>query len=366
MIKGLRPSLAQAGAIKIGKLSDKEQTSPSGYKWRPPVKLDHFLVTKTIRGQDDNLEVDDAMMEELRNQGFADKDREVRTIPIILHSDDIDDVFPTVYAWYQGKQVVCRGDGEKATRWEVKDKIKTGKTKEITCPCQFLERDKKGKQKCKPHGVLHCTIALPGHAVAGAVYRYRTTGIISVQRIIGSLEQILSMVGTLTNIPFVLRVTPVQVSPDGKTRTVYSVHIEMRQAIVLAQQAAIEARKARVELGAPEVQIRALLQPPAADDESPEEQAEVEAEFYPPDDEAPPPEQKKDRTESVKKAAQKTAGKGKKTETEAKTAAALDERKEALTKALDEARARENPPDEPPPPGDDDAPDYGEPDGDTQ
>lgn len=383
MIKGIRPSLAQAGHIKIGKKSSEKRRTASGYEWNPPMRLDHFLVTHTSRGDDGNLEVDEGMMAELDRQGFADSDHKVRSIPILLHSDDIDNVFPTVYAWYQGKQVVCRGDGEKATRWEVKDKKKTGREKEITCPCEFLERDAKGARKCKPHGVLHCTIALPGRAVAGALYRYRTTGIISVQRVIGSLEQILAIVGTIANIPLVLRVTPVQVAPAGRTQTVYSVHVELRQEIVISQQLAIEARKSRIALGAPQVQIRALLRPPAADDESPEEQADVEAEFYPPPDEEPAPEQKKDRTESVKKAAQKTAGKGKAASAE-ETKKALGEAKKAKDSAGPSAGMVACPhcgigcpeeagkchscgksmsQDEPPPPSDDEAPDYGEPDG---
>ncbi|HET6496690.1 MAG TPA: hypothetical protein VFH61_15140 [Thermoleophilia bacterium] len=349
MIKGIKPSLAQAGAIKIGKLSENERTAGSGRKWRPPVKLDHFLVTKTTRGEDGNLEVDDGMMEELANQGFDDSDKKIRSIPILLHSDSIDDVFPTVYAWYSGKQVVCRGDGEKATRWEVKDAKKTGRTKEIACPCELLERDAKGAQKCKPHGVLHCTVALPGRAVAGAVYRYRTTGIISVQRIIGSLEQILAIIGTITNVPLVLRVTPVQVTPDGRTQTVYSVHVEFRQEIIGAQQAAIAAREARAKLGAPSVEIRALLQAPASDAESPEEQAEVEAEFYPPEDAPALEPEPAGRTQAVKDAAKKTASKGKALSAE-ETKKALEEAKAAKAEA------------EPEPEPDTDAPDYGEPD----
>lgn len=388
MIKGIRPSLAQAGHIKIGRKSDQERTSKSGKTWRAPQKLDHFLVTKTMRGRDGNLEVDDAIMKALAKQGFSDSDGNIRSIPIVLHSDDIDDVFPTAYAWYYGAQCVCRGDGEKATRWEVKDGKKTGRTKERPCPCECLERDEKGVQRCKPNGVLHCTIALDGYAVAGAVYRYRTTGIISVQRVIGSLEQILAIVGTITNVPLVLRVTPVQVAPDGQTQTVYSVHVELRQDVIRSQQQALEARKARAELGGPPVHIRALLQPPASDDEPPEEQAEVEAEFYPQTDEQPPQQEK--RSESVKDAAKKTAsGKNKTKAANAKEAkkelektkqqqmkdvtddydmiacincgAACPEKATICHTCGQSIRERVTN-EEPPPHDDDDMPDYGEPD----
>jgi hypothetical protein len=371
VIKGIRPSLAQAGYIKIGELSGQERVAKSGRKWRPPVKLDHFKVTKTTRGDDGNLEVDTSVMDALQFD-FADSDGLVRTVPIILHSDNIDDVFPTQYAAYAGKQVVCRGNGEKATRWRYRDKVRTGKTFDHPCPCPWLERNDNGVQLCKPHGALHCMLALPGHAVAGAVYRYRTAGIISVQRIIGSLEQIMALVGTISNIPLMLRVQPVQVSPEGQSQTVYAVHVELRASdIVEVQRRAIEARETRSRLGGgTDVQIRALIQPPASDDESPEEQEEVANEFHPspPDDDQP-----SKRTDAVKQAAQNTAGKKRRgrppknpqpePENASPPAASPEEAQQALeeTKEAHHGQA-EIGPDEPPAQTDDDNPDYGEPD----
>jgi len=320
MIKGIRPSLAQAGAIKIGKLSDTERKTKSGRVWYPPEKLSYFLIAKNTRDSRGHLELDEEMLEVLRRD-WGDSDGQCRAIPILLHSDDIDEVFPTVYAAYASKQVVCRGDGEKATRWEYKDKRRTGHKFGMSCPCRWLDEG-----KCKPHGTLHCTIALPGHAVAGAVYRWRTTGIISIQRMIGSLDQIRAAVGTIVGVPLVLRVQPVQVSPDGRSQTVYSCHVELRAADLLeVQQRALEAKKTREQLGPP---VRALIQAPASDDEPPEEQAAVEAEFFPPSESGELP--REDVVAAVKAAAQRTAGDA-----------------------------------EPPPQDDGDVPDYGAPDGEV-
>jgi len=334
MIKGIKPQLAQAGAIKIGRLGD-ERPKKGGGTFRLPVKLDHFLVVKNTR-IDGQLEIDDAVMRALP----ADTDGKVRTIPIVLHSDAIDEVFPTVYAFYKGQKVACRGDGEKATQWKFEGNKRLNENRERQCPCELLDEN-----KCKPHGTLHCSIVLPGHAIAGAVYRWRTTGIISIQRMIGSLEQILAVVGTLQNIPLLLKVQPVQVTPQGKTQTVYSCHVELHASDLLAvQQHALEAREARKLLG-PAVEIKALLRAPASDDESPEEQAEVQEEFFPPSDvtDAVDGALKESTQESVKKAAKKTA--------ESKEQERV-EKTEALEKKLEDVADVE-----------DDNPDYGEPDG---
>ena len=93
MIKGIRPALAEGGKIKIGGLGEPRQSKKGG-TYRLPVKLDHFLITKTNRVSDDpnaDLEPDTELMAALP----ADRDGKLRAIPIILHSDEIDEVFPS-------------------------------------------------------------------------------------------------------------------------------------------------------------------------------------------------------------------------------------------------------------------------------
>lgn len=286
MIKGLMPALAEGGKIKIGGLGP-ERKSRSGTTFRPPVKLDHFVVTTTSRDENGDLIVDEALMAELPR----DRDGKVRELPIVLHDDDIDQVFPTTYALYAGKKLQCRGDGEVATRYEIEGGQRTGRTVEINCPCDRLGA--KSGPVCKPHGTLHCSIRVPGRAVAGVVHKWRTTSLISIQRMIGSLQQIRNICGTLCGIPLNLKLEAVNVSPpDSPASIVYCCHVELRAADIREVQVqAIESAKWRAQVRASS-NYQALLAPPAFD-ETPEEEAEVAQEFHPetPADAAPEPEQ---------------------------------------------------------------------------
>lgn len=278
MIKGIQPALAEGGKIKIGELGE-EKTSRTGKKFRMPVKLDYFLVTKTTRDAKGDLEVDEPLMSALP----ADSDGAVRAIPIVLHSDNIDDVFPTAYAMYSGRKLACRGDGQKAARWGfTNDGKRSAVPQEVACTCPMLQA--KSGNVCKPHGTLHCSIVAPGQAVAGAVHKWRTTSLISIQRMIGSLQQILATCGTMRGLPLWLRVEPVQVAPDGQVSTVYCCHVELRaKDLMSVQRQALELLQMRRALHTGDIDgaYRALIQPPASTEETEEEQAEVAQEFYP-------------------------------------------------------------------------------------
>jgi len=277
MIHGIKPQFTECGKVKLGGLG-KEQTSRAGKTWRAPVKYDSFVVTKTHRNAAGDLAPDDQLMHALER----DPDGKLRAIPIVLHSDEIDEVFPTTYARYAGKKLHCSGDGKAAVRWELRkdDKghaVKTGESKTLECPCSFLE-----DRTCKPHGILHCSIRVPGLAVAGAIHTLRTTSIITIQRVIGSLLQIKKAVGMMQGLPLWLVVQPV--STDNGT--VYCAHVELRAVDVSdAQRTALEAAKMRASLIGEMADLnrsyRAMLQTPAGSDEPDEEQAAVAAEFHP-------------------------------------------------------------------------------------
>jgi Recombination directionality factor-like len=277
MIHGLTPQFTEAGKVKLGGLGD-ERTTNAGKTWRMPVKYESFLLTKIYRDAKGDLLPDDDLMKAIK----CDPDGKLRAIPIVLHSDEIDEVFPSQYARYAGKKLHCSGDGKVAVRWEItKDakgkSVKTGESKQLACPCQFLE-----DRSCKPHAILYCSIRVPGLAVAGAIHTLRTTSIITIQRVIGSLLQIKKAVGMLQGLPLWLVVQPVP-TDNG---TVYCAHIELRAADVMeAQKTALEAAKMRSNLLGEMADLnrayRAMLTAPASEDESDEEQAAVAAEFHP-------------------------------------------------------------------------------------
>lgn len=277
MIHGTRTALAEAGKIKIGGLGQVRQGQNAAY--RQPEKYTYFIVTKTTRkpsptpGVPGDLETDDAIMAQLPK----DPDQKCRRIPIILHSDNIEDVFPTTLALYTGKKLYCSGDGKNAVRRELVD----GKAvpTPMACPCPYLNNRENKKLCCKPHGTLNCSIALKDLAVAGAVHHWRTTSIISIQQMRGSLEQIQSLFGTLRGVPLWLVVGPVTVSPGGVTTTVHVCHVEARAQDVMAiQQKALQMASMRQRLGF--VDRVAPVQRPAVD-EGPDEEAETQMEFHP-------------------------------------------------------------------------------------
>ncbi len=278
MIKGLNITLAEGGKIKIGGLG-KEMTSKKGEPYRLPVKYDHFLITKTTRNKKDDFELDTGMMDALDK----DEDGCIRAIPIILHSDDIDLVFPTSYAIYAGHKLQCRGDGQDAVEWVMAEGKRTGETRQKPCPCPLL--DAKSGPTCKPHGTLHCSIVAPGHATAGSVHKWRTTSIISVQQMVGSLQQILSVVGTLRGLPLWLVLKPMKVNPTGDVETtVFVCHVELRaKDIASVQKQALEQAVMRRQVGTGQFDAayKALVSAPAADDEPPEEASRVQQEFHP-------------------------------------------------------------------------------------
>jgi len=283
MIKNLSPRLAESGKIKIGGLG-AERTSSKGGTYRLPQKHDYFTITTVQRTEAGDLEIDEEMMHALAAASYADRDGKVRRLPIVLHSDEIDEVFPTAYVAYHGKIMFCRGDGETAMRREIKNGEWTGAEKERTCPCEYLEENERGERRCKPNGALHCSIALPERAIAGAVHRWRTTSIISINYMIASLVQVRDkVVGTLQGVPLVLIVSPLQVAPKGKPITVYVCHVELQAADLSAvQRDAIAAVQARNQLAAAmgrnevSAQYRAMLQAPGADDDD-----DVQPEYYP-------------------------------------------------------------------------------------
>jgi hypothetical protein len=283
MIKNLKRSVAEGGKIKIGGKGEL-LTGQGGATYARPRKDDHFTITTNMRENGDpnaNLITNEKIMAALH--AWADADGKVRRLPIMLLSDDVDEVFPTAYVAYSGKHMACRGDGETATRFISPRGEVLAEPETVECPCERLEKDSKGGRRCKFTGILHCSLRLPGHAVIGSVYRWRTTSEISVTQIVTHLQDIiLPAAGTLRGLPLMLVLRPQQVSPGGRLSTVYVCHIDLCEDLVIAQRAALEAATMRRELAAglrTEPDYRATLQLPGS--ESPEEQAEIAPEYYP-------------------------------------------------------------------------------------
>lgn len=296
MIKGLQPRVTELGKIKIGKKEEQERTTSKGATWRAPQKLDHFLITTTQRDGRGDLITDEALMQRLATEHASD-DGLLREIPITLLSDDIGEVFQSNYVYYAGRKVIARSDGETIT-WlcDPKTLEPLAEPRVAQNRDRWVEtaKDGKGNRLFKPHGTLNCVIA-SASARWGGVYKFRTTSIISIEQLYGSLVHIQQLTGgVLQGIPLRLVVRPVEVSPDGKATTVYVVHVELRgsdlgeiqrQAVQLAQMRLTNAR----QLQAAKQEYLRLLRAPG-ENEPEDEQADVAEEFHPGPQNAKPPE----------------------------------------------------------------------------
>ncbi len=200
----LTPRQAEAGKVKIGRRSERQHTAKgSGRAYSPPQKLEtkdgpYFLITKTIRDQTgpENFIVDTTLMATLAE--FSDKDKHLRRIPIMLDSDDIEEVFPSALTDYRGSKLWCIGSGagkDAATRYDREHPRK------VDCPCDLLSSG-----ECKPGGTLWFTI-LAGHdTIVGMRHAFRTHSWNSLRALQGGLLAVQRIVGTVCGVKLWLNV----------------------------------------------------------------------------------------------------------------------------------------------------------------
>jgi hypothetical protein len=90
-IMGLIPSLMEVGKIKIG-VKGAMMESTTGTEFRPPKKLDHFIITTNERDEHGDFRIDEPLMESLKKSKRAIKDASGNLIgiPVRLLYNDID------------------------------------------------------------------------------------------------------------------------------------------------------------------------------------------------------------------------------------------------------------------------------------
>lgn len=271
MVRGLRPGLTERGKIKIGR-KGSETKSAKGTVFQPPQKLDHFIVTTMVRGQDGNFIRDEEIHREIG-------DRPTR-LPVRLLFDQLDLNFQTRYAAYEGRSVWCQGDGESATR--------RGHDGPIICPCRNLERDYSPQAEqlgppCKINGRFQVMLDLKEAAVGG-VWVFRTTSWNSCTGLTSSMALLLAATGgKLAGIPLQLTLQPkAATDPQGRAQTVYVVGLEydggFDQLRQMAYEAALDEAKHQERLQLVHDTARALIAAPlvGGDDD-----VDVVQEFYP-------------------------------------------------------------------------------------
>jgi hypothetical protein len=284
MIKnGLHKTLAEVGKIKTGYRGEKI-TSKGGHDFAPPKKLDHFIVTTTVRGADGNFVENGDLMSRLG--------KEPRELKIRLPFDSIDKNFFTQFQAYEGGHKVCAGDGESALRkgklsivgegTSAKLKLDGEVLTSIACDPDTCPILKAGK--CKVSGILSCF--LPESGDLGGVYKFRTHSWNAVSSILGALEFFASQTGgILMGMP--LKLVMLKKSTEDHGAVNYATVVLDGEEIAGLRRLAIEERESRklLALDVPKFEADAAKSG-ILDDLDPED--EVEAEWYT-DDEEPAP-----------------------------------------------------------------------------
>jgi Recombination directionality factor-like len=140
-----------------------------------PTKLDHFVFLKKEKGEEGvEWEPDPELIAHYGN--------ECRSFHVVLIDDDIENVFPTSYAWWTATERRCWGDGNSAIR---RTKEQPGGRKWTPCGVGCPEL---GSGLCKPTGSLHFVLA--DFPRLGSVCRIHTTSYRSIRQIHSALEEI--------------------------------------------------------------------------------------------------------------------------------------------------------------------------------
>ncbi|MFH1152655.1 MAG: hypothetical protein V1793_02470 [Pseudomonadota bacterium] len=284
MIKNLRPRLSEAGKIKIG-IKGQQRTSSQGKDFRPPEKLDHFIIVTTERDKDGNYIPDITLMTLLKSdKALVNSNGDLVNIPIRLLYDNPMSNMETQYVSYNGGVKSCYGDGEVSFK-----KLKGNFTIPCTCPCERLDPGYGGKDKCKASGKL--VVMVDGANLFGQVHVFRTTGINSIEGLIGGMNLIITTTnGRLSGLPLMLTINAKStVTPDGVPTTVYVVGICYRGGVESLQEKVYEiaAREHQYHIGMRNLKALPItgsevqgLSPLGVEPDSAEEQDFID-EFFP-------------------------------------------------------------------------------------
>jgi hypothetical protein len=206
----LPPRLPVIGVIKIGRLGGTK-TSRGGSEFQLPQKLDHFLIGKTTRADDNNYVRDDEI-----HAALPEKPTSLDvTLPFDLRSE----IFHAEMTHYEGR----------TTKTHECDGVTcTDPRKGTTRPC---DRRAGRECPCKPYARL--SVSLDASPTRGGVHVYRTRSweaVSAMQTFLGQLEQAF---GSLRGLPCRLELQESEVrykdKGEQKVGTAYRVTLVLRK-----------------------------------------------------------------------------------------------------------------------------------------
>lgn len=135
-----------------------------------------------------------------------------KELDVLIPSTDMSLVLPQALKWYKGARLVCKGNGETATRIDTA----TGNMFEMACPCEHLKDPQTNpKGECTPRANL--MVILPTVSMGGA-YQVDTGSINNIINLNSTLAWIQSMLGRVAWVPLTLKRVPTKIqTPDGTT-----------------------------------------------------------------------------------------------------------------------------------------------------
>jgi hypothetical protein len=236
-----------------------------------PTKLDHFVFLRKTKSA--NRVEWEADPELTRHYG-----EQCRELHIMLIDDDIENVFPSSYAWWTAIERKCWGDGTSATRRTAE---KPGGQPWTTCGSGCPEL---ASGQCKPSGDLRFVLA--DFPRLGSVCRIHTCSYRSIRQIHSALQEIQTFTGgRLAGITAKLTVRPEEATyfdrkeKRKKTSSIWALSLEvegddMRKLIANLTENARLFAETRKLLGSGGKVLEVV--------EDEQEQApEIAAEFYP-------------------------------------------------------------------------------------
>ena len=235
-----------------------------------PTKLDHFVfLRKTKSANRVEWEADPDL-----TRHYGERCREVH---IMLIDDDIENVFPSSYAWWTAIERKCWGDGVSATRRTAE---KPGGQPWTQCGSGCPEL---ANGQCKPSGDLRFVLA--DFPRLGSVCRIHTCSYRSIRQIHSALQEIQTFTGgRLAGITAKLTVRPEEATyfdrkeKRKKTSSIWALSLEvegddMRKLIAnLTENARLFAETRKLLGGGKVLEV--------VEDEQ-EQAPEIAAEFYP-------------------------------------------------------------------------------------
>jgi len=184
-----------------------------------PTKLDHFLFLRKKKSA--NRVEWEADPELTRHYG-----EQCRELHIMLIDDDIENVFPSSYAWWTATERKCWGDGVTATR---RTADKPGGQPWTTCGSGCPEL---ASGQCKPAGDLRFVLA--DFPRLGSVCRIHTCSYRSIRQIHSALQEIQTFTGgRLAGITAKLTVRPEEATyfdrkeKRKKTSSIWALSLEV-------------------------------------------------------------------------------------------------------------------------------------------